>query len=135
VDEDDYRALIAVVESELREIGAGEIADERHYVVLDQETGDARLLAPPRRLLEMLRAFGRMMSVEDHATYERAMFVVAEHLRGDRPRGAVVVPTADDRDAVPIDLAVAPNLGEARFTLGRLIERLSAEGGTMRDRY
>jgi len=130
VDEDDFRALIAVVEAELRDAGFEDVSDQRHYAEIDRETGERRLMIPHRRLIEILRAFGRILAVEDRATYEIALHRMAERLRGgESPRGAVVVPTADNGDAIPIDLGAAPELGEVRHALAALIERLSKTDG------
>jgi hypothetical protein len=130
MDEEDYRALVEVMESELRGIGAEDVADERHYVRTDPETSEMRLLDPRERLIEMLRAFGRLLAIEDRAIYHRALGRMNERLNGDGPRGAVVARTTDDREAPPIDLGAAPELGMVRAELASLIGRLlDVDGG------
>ena len=73
MDENDYRALIELVETQLRDVGAPDITDARHYVSPNAETRDALLLPPKARLIAMLRAFGRLLAVEDRATYDIAL--------------------------------------------------------------
>ena len=110
---------------ELREIGAGDIADERNYLRLDGDDGEARLHDPQKRLVEMLKAFERKLAVEDRDTYDTALTRMNETLRGEGPRGATVELGLDeDRDVRIADLGKAPMLGEVRRETNRLIGQL-----------
>jgi hypothetical protein len=71
MDEDDFRALVEIVEEELREVGLGNLADPAHYLTIDPETGDARLIDPQKRVIEMLEALDRAMAIRDRETYTR----------------------------------------------------------------
>ncbi len=123
MDDDDYRALIAIVAEELRASGAADLSDERHYSRADEETGEARLLTPQRRLTEMLEAFGRYLAVQDRETYHTALSSIAEAVEGEAPRRATVVLTTDDAPR-EIDLSQAPDLAAIRKDLERVIIRL-----------
>jgi len=123
LDDDDYRALIAIVAEELRASGAADIADERHYVTTDEETDEARLLEPQRRLFEMLKAFERFLAIQDRGTYRAALSSIARSVEGEAPRRATVLLTADDGQR-EVDLSEAPDLAPVRRDLRRLIARL-----------
>ena len=84
MDDDDYRALIAIVAEELRESGAAELADERNYARQEEETGEARLLDPQRRLIEMLEAFNRFLAIQDRQTYVSALSSIARSVEARR---------------------------------------------------
>ena len=125
MDDEDFRALIKLLQGELRAAGAADIADERHYFRLDVEVGEPRLHDPQKRLIEMLRAFERKLAVEDRETYHRALGRMNDTLPGEGPKGAVLeLARETDRDAVIIDLGAAPELGELRREAHRLIEGL-----------
>jgi hypothetical protein len=126
MDEDDYRAIIAVLEDELRASGAAELADERHYIDRDAETGDARLIEPAKRSVLMLKAFGRFLAIQDRETGRQALGTLAEYVEGDPPRRAIVE-LASDREYRAIDLDEAPDLSSIRADVARLSRRL-AEG-------
>jgi hypothetical protein len=136
MDEDDCRTLIAVLADELRSVGAGDIADERHYLRLDRAGGEARLLDPRTRLIEMLRAFERWLAIRDRATYSAALGRLDGVLRGRGPRGAMVEIAAEEgRAAELVDLGRAPELGELRHDVRRLVDRLIGDGRPPRERY
>jgi hypothetical protein len=123
LDDDDYRALIVIVSEELRASGAADLADERHYAKADEDTGETRLLDPPRRLIEMLEAFERFLAIQDREIYRAALTSIARTVEGEAPRRATVVLTTDD---VPreVDLSETPDLSTIRKDLRRLIIRL-----------
>lgn len=129
MDDDDFRALIEVLARELRAVGAGDIADERHYLQPETEDGEARLYDPQRRLVEMLKAFERKLAVEDRATYDTALSRLNDTIRGEALRGAEVELGLDeDREARFIDLALAPDLSEARQMNSDLVGQLIESG-------
>ncbi len=64
MDEDDFRALIAELEAQFREIDAPELADEDQYTSRDENTGEERMLEPRERLIAMLRAFDPLAAAE-----------------------------------------------------------------------
>lgn len=129
MDDDDFRELIEVLARELRAVGAGDIADERHYLQSETEDGEARLYDPQTRLIEMLKAFERKLAVEDRATYDIALGRLNDALLGEAPRGAEVELGLDeDREARFIDLALAPDLSEVRQMSNDLIGQLIESG-------
>lgn len=127
MDDEDYRALIEIVAEELRLSGVPDIADERHYQRTDPETGDAHLVEPQKRLIEMLRAFDRHVSVRDGALVEQSLRAIRDMTRGEGPRHAVIA-LANDAEAREIDLGEAPDMREVRVDLNSLIARLSDFG-------
>lgn len=123
MNERDYRALIELVEGQLRSIGASDLADPQHYVVF--EDGEARLLDPFNRLIQMLEALDRKMAIEDRATFDAAMESLNRSTAGEGPRAALVELARDQEvDAVKVDLSGAPDLRETRMMLRRLIGQL-----------
>ncbi|MDR3525574.1 MAG: hypothetical protein P4L66_15900 [Acetobacteraceae bacterium] len=134
MDDDDFRALIAVLEQELRGAGATDIADPRHYLRPGIEGGEARLLNPQERLVEMLAAFERKLAMEDRATYHKALARMNEALDSDGPQGAVFeLVREQERTPIVVDLGDAPELGELRDEIGLLITRLLESRFSPRD--
>ncbi|PAL20034.1 hypothetical protein [Acetobacter syzygii] len=136
MSEDDYRAVIDALVAELRNIGAPDIADQRHYSEEEPETSERRLISPQRRLVEMLRGFERFLAIQDRQTYEMAMGRMADALRGEGPEAASVIQTTDGEPREYF-LSEAPNLREVRNDVQALIDRLldgdlrpGSEGGT-----
>ena len=127
MDDDDYRMLIEIVEEELHRSGVPDIADERHYQQTDPETGEVYLIDPRKRLIEMLYAFDRHVSVRDGAIVEQSLSAIGRATSGEAPR-QVVVALANDGEAREIDLAEAPNMRDVRADVGNLIARLSDLG-------
>lgn len=132
MDEDDYRELILVVERQLQAVGLDDLTDERHYIDLDEDTGDARPVSPRRHLLEMLHAFERALAVRDRRTYAVALGRINERLQNDGPRGAFVVPAGE---GPAVDLGSVPDLGQVREELTILIKELSKFDDTGEGRF
>ncbi|KTT96135.1 hypothetical protein [Sphingomonas sanguinis] len=130
MNEDDYRAILAVLEEELRESGAADIAAERHYMERDPETGDARLLDPRKRSVLMLAAFGRFLAIQDRKLATQAFDTLAEFVVDGSPRRAVVE-LATDAEYRLVDLSDAADLSELRADIARLMRRLAE--GRLRD--
>lgn len=120
MDEADYLAVIAVLEEQLRGVGAAELADVRHYVLRDTETGDARVPDGRTRLKLMLEALSRKLAVEDRTTYDAALARMNDTLRGEGPRSA----TVETVDGQLISLAEAPDLSRVREELDRLFVQI-----------
>lgn len=127
MDEEDFRALIEVVAEELSLCGAADLADERHYTVINSETGVPRLYDPLKHLIEMLSAFERFIAIQDRGVAETSLAEIRRAVRGDSPSCAAVE-LADDRGPREIDLAEAPDLAELREEVTRIVYRLM-EGG------
>jgi len=123
MDDDDFRYLIGIVETELRDVGLGEIADTYHYVITEPETGDARLLEPKRRLIEMLDAFDNAMAIRDLQTYKKAMMDLNVVTDGKGPNDVVYAPVPEERDEQKISLSLAPDLSNLRSNLQFFIQR------------
>lgn len=119
MDEEDYRALIEVLSEELRMSGAADLADERHYVRPNEETGEAELMDPLKRLVEMLKAFERHVAIQDRAMYKLALQRIKDNLEGPAPEDAVVVLT-QDKTIREVHLSGAPNLEDLRKDLETL---------------
>ncbi len=123
MDDDDYRALIEVLSEELRMSGAADIADERHYVKQNEETGEAELTEPSKRLFDMLTAFDRHLAIQDLAMYKLALEKIRINIEGLSPENAVVV-LAIDETVREVDLSEAPDLRDIRKALEGLLETL-----------
>ncbi len=123
MDQEDFRALIQIVEQELRDVGLSEIADNAHYLIANSETGDVRLLEPETHLIEMLDAFDNAMAIRDHVTYEKAMANLNQVTEGEGPQSVVYIPASDEDDVNEIDFSNAPNLSEIREELRAFISR------------
>ena len=130
MDDDDFRALIELVCTQLRDVGVEDIADDRHYLV-EGRPDAPRMLDPQQHLIQLLKAFERKMSVEDQATYYLALEQLNRSLDGDGPRGAVVELTMEQgRDPIVVSLSDAPDLADVRFQTRELIGQLAESGGT-----
>lgn len=125
LEEEEILYLIALVQLELRNSGAADIANDRHYLMEDSDSSEARLLPPMKHLIELLEAFGRHMAVRDRQTYHLAINGINARLDGtNRVMGAVVVPAEGSTTREEVDLSKAPNLGALREALERLIGNL-----------
>lgn len=122
MDDDDFRALIVLLQGELRGIGAPDIADERHYLRRDAESGEADFTDPRMVLIGMLEAFGRFLAVRDIGTYRTALARLNDTMEGRGPKEALVV--SDNPERPVVNLGRAPDLGQVRGDLGRLIGQL-----------
>lgn len=131
MDDDDIRELIELVEQQLEEAGLGEIADPALYADRDRETGEPRPLPPMKRLIEMLRAFDRHLSIVDPRTYEAALKRINGSLEEGFVENVVVIPL--DGRGGPASLADGPPVEEIRQGLdaliGRLFESYRPDGG------
>lgn len=127
MDEEDFRELIEVVAEELTLSGAPDLADERHYTVVDDEAGEPKLYDPLKRLIEMLGAFERYVAIQDRNVAETSLAIIRRAVSGDVPSRAAVE-LADDRGPREIDLADAPDLAEVRDDITRIIHRLMEDG-------
>ena len=127
MDTDDYYELIALVEAELREVGAGALSDPNLYTLSDPETGERRLYPPREQLIEMLRAFDRHLAICDRATFDLAFERINEVVKVGRIEDAVFIPTSEEGEGEPRSLRTAPELGAVREAVKRLIEQLLEE--------
>lgn len=117
MDDEDFLAVIEELERQLRAHDASGIADPKHYVWRDDETGEYRVHEPRKRLVLMLEAFGRKLAIEDRATFQSAIAKIVDNVLAERPVGAIVE-TVDGRT---VDLAKAPDLQDVRRELSRFI--------------
>ena len=121
MNDEDYMALIEELQEELRAIGASDIADDRHYMQL--QDGVAVGVAPPQmRLTQMLQAFERFLATRDRATYTQALRNIGKALHGDAPAAADVESLANAR---ALSLAEAPIFTDPRADLRTLITHLT----------
>ena len=128
MDDDDFRALVALVQAELRASGAADVANEAHYVIRSSDAEDDRMLPPEKHLVEMLEAFGRMMAVRDRATYNDALKRIRNSVTNEGPVGAFVTRAPEDTERVDVDLSLSPDLSEVRGDLRHLIGQLRERG-------
>lgn len=127
--EDDFRDLIDQVSRLMDDARCGDLADEALYTYSDG--GETFLLSPKKRLLEMLEAFDRRLTLFDRRLLEKANSRIA-NVVGPTWTGRVVVETARDgsETAIPfVDLSEIPDLGQTRKTLRSLIDALQDDSG------
>ena len=124
MNDDDFRAIIALVEQRLRDVGANELANPDLYVRRDEEIDEWRRLSPQEHLLDMLKAFDRWLAVRDGATFAAAQERINDLLKEGRLEDAVVISTGEAGDGATVSLAKAPDLGPIRDELRRLIGQL-----------
>lgn len=125
MEEEEIIDLIGLVQEQLRKSGAGDLANDRHYLMDFGGSGEPRLLPPLKHLIEMLEAFGRHMAVRDRQTHDLAINGINAHLDGEtQVEGAVVVPAEGARFRDEVDLSRAADLGQLRANLRRLIGNL-----------
>ncbi len=127
MEDDDYHELIKLVADRLTAVGAGDIADERHYIINDPDTDERRILGPRYQLIAMLQAFERFLAIQDRGTYDAAFRLFNEWAPDRGPRTVTFVPTEGAADINPVDLASAPDLSEVRDNLRELIYRLKID--------
>ncbi|MBY0510602.1 MAG: hypothetical protein K2P94_10695 [Rhodospirillaceae bacterium] len=119
MNDNDFRAVIAAVEEQLREVGVPQVADERQYVRRSAD-GELFLLPPREHAVELLSAFERFLAIQDRTTYDKAMRTLDANLSGNAPAGAVVVMEGrEGEDQQAVDLSSAPDLYSLR---GEVIE-------------
>lgn len=125
MNDDDYIELIAFVGRQLVEAGAAELADPALYTARDLETGEYRAIEPRKRLIEMLEAFERHLSVRDLAVFEKSLFSLNQALEGNGIEGVEISGVAEDgREESSIDFRGAPALSELRRRVRRLIAQI-----------
>lgn len=128
MDEDDLRELIAALEEQFRSIGRPDLANDTFYVERNPESGEARLPSPMQRLIMMIEAFDRFLSIQDRMTYVRAMERLLTQFGGEAPSGAFVVSTAERDDTFSqSNLANAPDLTEVRKSIALLIRQIRVQ--------
>ena len=96
MDTADYYELIALVEAELREVGAGALTDPNLYALRNPETRERRLYPPRKHLIEMLRAFDRHLAICDRVTFDRALERINDVVKVGRIEDAVFIPTTEE---------------------------------------
>ena len=123
MDDREYQALVELVERQLRISGVPGIADRRHYLEFDAESGEPRLLEPRQRLVLLLEAFERHVITQDGQLLEHCLAEKNDVVGGDGPR-RIVVEVAGDGSAREVDLAEAPDMAPIRERLRGLISNL-----------
>lgn len=124
MDDEDYQALVTEVTAQLKSIGAADIADDQHYVDVNPETGEARLLSPKKRLFLMLQAFDRYLAIQDRSTFEKAQAIFRDSLDEGQMLSAVYLIPTEDGSEHEVDLSKAPDLSEVREQLSALTREL-----------
>ncbi|WP_312218204.1 hypothetical protein [Sphingobium yanoikuyae] len=128
MDDEDYLALIALVETELARSGLSDIANHRHYRVQNEETGDWKLYAPKDHLVALLEAFERHLAINDRAVVEASLDRINDFLIGEDRVKRAVCEIPGDGGSRFIDLAEAPDLSELRQELRVLLNQLRGPG-------
>jgi hypothetical protein len=122
--DDDFLAIITIMEQRLRDVGADELANPDLYVRRDDDAGEWRRLPPQWHLLDMLKAFDRWLAVRDGATGASAIARINGVLSDGRMEDAVVMATGEVGDGAAKSLRQAPVLESVRRDLRNLIGQL-----------
>ncbi|MGB4065247.1 MAG: hypothetical protein WBK19_15595 [Azonexus sp.] len=120
----DYLSLIDVLKEQLDLVGASGLADPRHYVKQDPETGEHFLLEPRQRLLEMLQAFERFLAVRDKTTLENSLERINRPETSPQVETVEVLSTPGEGAAEPANFEGLEYLGDVRASLRELIYEL-----------
>lgn len=130
--EDDYRDLIDLVTRLMDEAHCGDLADPKHYVVTrDSETF---MLAPQKRLYEMLGAFDRHLALFDRAVFRRANERIREAgVAGWQGQVILELPREEAGARQQFNLAELPDLGETRKLLRKIMEDIAREDSSPTD--
>lgn len=130
MNDDDYRALIQLVENQLRAVGLAEVADPINYLDDGYEYGELRrsietprLLPPRDHLIALLDAFDTQLMLRDQRVVMESLLVIRDFNRGYLPTGAVVYGAGE---GPAFNLAELPNLFEIRTELQNFIRDLRA---------
>ena len=118
--DEDYEALIRLVEAHLHAVGLSGLADENRYGFTDREEGQFRLYPPDKRLDLMLAAFERHLTVRDSESVSRSLAAVNAELEFGRVADAEIVPAQDGTGRAPARLSGGPNLHEPIEMLRKL---------------
>ena len=129
MDTTDYRELVELLQHQLREAGAGELADIRLYAVREAGTGDIRLVSPREQAIAMLEAFDRYLSIRDRRTFSNALARINETLAEPAVKDAGFVPLSEAVADSTFTLGTAPDLSTLRKDLQVLIGQLQEDGG------
>lgn len=124
MDDEDFRSLLALTQRELLAVGGGDISDQSHYM-FPSEDGEYRLMEPSARLIHMLQALDRKMSLQSRETFDKAMTNLHEAIDGEPPQFALVeLPREEGWKDDKVNLGNAPDLGDVRRNLSQLIGQL-----------
>lgn len=134
MNDDDYRALIQLVENQLRAVGLAEVADPINYLDDGYEYGELRrsietprLLPPRDHLIALLDAFDTQLMLRDQRVVNDSLSLIKRYSGSAYPTGAVAYGAGDE----PIfDLTKLPDLSELRTELQNLIRDLRSFEGS-----
>ena len=129
MDTADYRELVELLQHQLREAGAGELANIRLYASREADTGDLRSASPKEHAIAMLQAFDRYLSIRDRHTFLTALARINETLAETAVEDAAFVPLSEAVADSSISFGVAPDLSTLRKDLRVLINQLQEDGG------
>lgn len=127
MDTVEYQELVALLEAQLKEVGAGELADISLHALRDQETGERRRRPPREHLIEMLLAFDRYLSIRDHNTLSISLRRINNELDDAKVNDVVFVPIPGEGEDTPISFDSAPDLRTVREDVKFLIKQLREE--------
>ena len=143
MDTAEYREIVELLQDQLRQVGAGEVADMRHYTSQDPETDEVRPLAPREQAIALLLAFERYLSVRDRHTLDSGLDRINGALREKSSEHTASVNQVEDVTFVPmanevadtsISLNDAPELRTLRRDVKRLVEQMREDGGPPKER-
>jgi hypothetical protein len=128
MNREELEILADYLETRLREIGEVEIADQRHYTLLEHETGDEFLVDPRKRIMLMLDGLERSVQLLDRKTYLNARKSLAQNVEGMGDID-IEIRRIDDRESErpSFRFYALPDRNEQRSAISAFIQRLAAD--------
>lgn len=130
MDTEDYLEFVELFQSQLREAGAGELADITLYAVRAADTDDLRPVSPREQAIGMLQAFERYLAIRDRHTFSTALTQINEALAEPALEDAEFVPLTEAHLGRTFSLGAAPDLSALRKDLQVLIAQLQDDSGS-----
>ena len=113
----DYRDLVELLQEQLRNVGAGELADISQYSASERHTSDLRSISPREHVIAMLQAFHRYLWLRDRNTFATSLARINEALVEPALEDAAFVPVGEDSEDSSCSLGGAPDLTSLRAGL------------------
>lgn len=133
MNREELEALADYLEARLREVGEIEIADQRHYTMVEHETGEEFLYDPRKRIMLMLEGLDRSVQLLDRKTYFTARARLAENVEGMGDIDIQIGRIDDgERERPSFQLDALPARDEQRTAISDFITRLASDSDGLR---
>lgn len=133
MNREELEILADYLETRLREIGEVEIADQRHYTLLEHDTGDEFFVDPRKRIMLMLDGLERSVQLLDRKTYLNARKSLTQNVEGIGDADIEIrriEGRESERPSFRFD--ALPDRNEQRLAIRAFIERLVSDSDRQR---